>query len=380
MQYRKWNSGDMEISALGFGCMRFPLERAGDSSSIDREKAFEMIEYAYKNGVNYFDTAYTYHGGKSEEFVGESLKKLGRERVNIATKMPVWLCNSKEDYLDKFEEQLLRLRTNYIDFYLAHATNKERFEEMKKNDYFSFLEEEKERGRIKFCGFSFHDDLETFKEMVDYYDWDFCQVQFNYMDEDYQAGIEGIRYAKEKGLDVIIMEPVKGGKLAQGPEEFKEIFNSISSELSLAQWALKWVYNFEEVSLVLSGMSSLDQVKENMDLASYSQPESMSKEELKAVDRAKSFLKSRTQVACTECEYCLPCPENVAIPTIFRKFNNEHIYRDIVDEFGSYKSMIEKEEDASRCVECGSCESLCPQNINIIDSLKRADRYFRDSL
>ncbi len=376
MKYRKFINENINISILGFGCMRFPLYDSNDNGSINKEKSFEMLKYAFDSGINYFDTAYTYHDGQSEVFMGEAIKKLGRDKLYLATKMPLWLCKEYSDYENIFEEQLEKLQTKYIDFYLAHSLGENSYRKMVENNIFDFFDKERKSGRMKYVGFSFHDNLELFKEVVDSYSWDFCQIQLNYMDENYQAGVEGLRYAKSKGLSVVVMEPVKGGFLANGPKEVKDYFKNLDKEYSMAQWALKWVYNFNEVSLALSGMSNLDQVKENIEIASKSEPNSLDLKELETINKVKEFFNSKTKIACTACEYCLPCPEGVQIPSIFSKYNNAIIY-DKKDRYKKeYISLVEENKDASLCVECRQCESICPQSLNIIDTLKEANDYF----
>lgn len=378
MKYRKFINKNIKVSILGFGCMRLPLLNSSDSGSIDEDESFNLIKTAIDNGVNYLDTAYTYHNGNSEVFVGKCLDKLGRGNVYLATKMPLWLCEKHEDYDRIFEEQLKRLNTNYIDFYLAHSLNEKSFRNMVKNHIFDFFDKERKSGRIKYAGFSFHDNLELFKEIIDSYNWDFCQVQFNYMDEDYQAGIKGIEYAKSKGLDIIVMEPVKGGKLAKAPKEIENSFKDLSSSYSMAQWALKWVYNNENISIALSGMSNMEQVLENIAIACNTSANSLSDSELNTIENVKNFFLKKTKVACTSCEYCLPCPQNIKIPEIFSQFNNAVIYDQKEIYRNNYFSLVENHQDSSQCIKCGNCEDLCPQNLEIIQSLKNAKQFFEN--
>ncbi len=378
MKYRKFINKNINVSILGFGCMRFPLLNYDDNGSIDEETSFKLIEAAFENGVNYLDTAYIYHNGNSETFVGKCLDRLGRNNVYLATKMPVWLCENFEDYNRIFEEQLSRLKTNYIDFYLAHSLSEKSFRNMVKNNIFDFFDTERKTGRIKYAGFSFHDNLELFKEIVDSYNWDFCQVQFNYMDENYQAGIEGIEYAKSKGLDIIVMEPVKGGKLAKAPTEIEGLFDKLSPSYSMAQWALKWVYNNEDISIALSGMSSMEQVLENIEVSSNASPNSLSDNELSTIKKVKDFLLNKTKVACTSCEYCLPCPQNIRIPEIFSQYNNAVIYDQKDFYKKDYSTLIENHQDSSQCIECGNCEDICPQNLEIIRYLDDAKEFFEN--
>jgi len=371
MQYRNFTRDNIEISALGFGCMRFPILDK-DSSKIDEEKTIEMVRYAIDNGVNYIDTAYNYHQGNSEYMVGKILKDGYREKVYLATKLPSWLIKSYEDFDKYLNEQLTKLDTEYIDFYLLHTLDKELWNNLKSLDVFKFIEDAKKSGRIKYIGFSFHDELDVFKEIIDSYDWDFCQIQLNYIDRDYQAGEEGLRYAYDKGISVVIMEPIKGGKLTNPSDEIKSIWDLSKVKRTPAEWALRWVLNHEEVSLLLSGMTTLDQVKENIETVSNAYPNSLTEEEIKLIDEVTDIYNQRIKVGCTGCEYCLPCVENVQIPGIFQLYNDIYVFGTEEVSKRIYKSYMEKEKDASRCIECGNCESLCPQNIEIRKYLKEA--------
>lgn len=376
MQYRYFTKDRLKVSILGFGCMRFPILE-GDSGKIDKYLATKMLRHAIDNGVNYIDTAYPYHQGNSEAFVGEALRDGYREKIYLATKSPSWLIESYEDFERYLDEQLERLQTDYIDFYLLHALSKERWDKLNEHDVFKFLEEAKAKGKIKYIGFSFHDELDVFKEIVDAYSWDFCQIQLNYMDRQYQAGIEGMRYASDKNISLVIMEPIKGGKLSNASPEINNIWNESNIKRTPAEWALRWVFDLEEVSLVLSGMSTMKHVVENLATASEGSPKSLTKKELELIDKVTAIYNNKVKVGCTSCEYCLPCPEGVSIPSIFKLYNNFYVYgaEDLSRE--SYNRMIELERDARKCVECGACESVCPQFIQIIQALKDADQVLR---
>jgi len=374
MQYSYFTNDRLKVSQLGFGCMRLPIIN-GDPKAIDEDKASEMLIYAIENGVNYIDTAYPYHGGMSERFVGKVLSKGYRDKVYLATKNPVWLANTKDDFMKYLDEQLDNLKTDHIDFYLLHSLDGERFDKIMNLEVFDFVKKAKEEGKIKYIGFSFHDEYEVFEKIVDSFNWDFCQIQLNYLDRDYQAGLKGLKYAKEKGLDVVVMEPVKGGKLAKAPEKIKKIFNSSHIKRSPAQWALKWVFNLDEVSVVLSGMTTLEQVKENIAVASES--EKLTPEEIRLIDEATKIYKDGFRVGCTTCEYCMPCPSGVNIPRVFELYNNVYVFDELDESKKMYQRLIENNMDAQNCVECGSCESVCPQHLSIIELLKDADKVLR---
>lgn len=376
MQYRSMTKDGIMVSQLGFGCMRFPTF-GEDSKIIDKNLSESMIRYAIDNGVNYIDTAYPYHGGNSESFLGEILKDGYRDKVYLATKLPSWLIDDYSDFDKYLNEQLEKLQTGHIDFYLLHALSKERFDKLLKLDVFKFLEDSKKSGKINYIGFSFHDELNVFKEIVDSYDWDFCQIQLNYMDRKYQAGLEGLRYADKKDISVIIMEPIKGGKLSKASDEIQGIWNKSKEERSPSSWALKWLYNLPEVGTVLSGMSTMEHVVENVKTASDSSAGSLSSEELDLVDKVTAIYEENIKVGCTSCEYCLPCPQDVSIPNIFELYNNMYVYGTRKESRESYLKMINLGKDASKCVECGICEDACPQFLEIRKLLKEADKQLR---
>lgn len=385
MLYRKYGKTNETVSALGFGCMRLPVI-GGDPSRIDGEKATAMLRYAIDNGVNYIDTAYPYHGtgmangGASEPFVAKALKDGYRERIKLATKLPSWLIKSRED-MDKYlNKQLERLETDTIDFYLVHTLSSHTWPVLKAAGVADFLDQALRDGRIKHAGFSFHDRLGLFKEIVDAYDWSFCQIQYNYLDEEYQAGKEGLEYAANKGLGIAIMEPLRGGKLAANlPSEAVRLFSEANPLRTLPEWALRWVWNHPEVSVVLSGMTTMEQVVENIKIAGQAFAHSLTTKELSAIDRVKKIYKEKMKVNCTACAYCMPCPEGVNIPGCFNVYNDYSLFGD-VEGTERYKFIynfrIGADAHASKCIACGKCESHCPQNIPIRQELKNLREIF----
>ncbi len=370
MQYRKFGKHDFKVSALGFGCMRLPFLDE-DDSKINEEEAIKLIRYAIDNGVNYVDTAYPYHKGNSELLVGKALKNGYREKVRLATKCPVWLVKKYEDFNKYLDEQLEKLQTDHIDMYLLHALSKERWEDLKNLNVFKFLEEAVQSGKVKYVGFSFHDELPVFKEIVNSYNWDFCQIQYNYMDTDYQAGEEGLKLAASKGMAVIVMEPLKGGKLAKNPpQEVQALWNTAEVKRSAADWALRWIWNHEEVTLLLSGMGAFDQVVENIKIADNSIANSLNKEELELFDKVKDKYNELIKVNCTACNYCMPCPFGVNIPRNFALLNESSMYNDINGYSHAYNNFMAENDRANHCKECGVCETKCPQNLPIRQHLK----------
>lgn len=368
MIYRTIGKTGIDASVLGIGCMRLPIID-GDSDKIDYKKSTEMIRYAIDHGVNYVDTAYPYHGGNSETFLGEALKDGYRERVTLITKSPTWLLKEQEDFDKYLDEQLEKLQTDHLDIYLMHALGKERWENLKTINVFEAIERAKANGKIKHVGFSFHDNLDQFKEIVDGYEWDLCMLQFNYMDTDEQAGLEGLMYAESKGLPVIVMEPLKGGMLASPPKDVEDLWASHTEKKSPVEWALRYVANFENVKVVLSGMSTMEQLKENIEIADRLLPNSLDEKGLALIESVRETYQSRIQVPCTQCKYCMPCPHGVEIPRAFTLYNRAHIFNAIESIKGQYNTASE-EAKASNCKECGLCEPQCPQKIEIIRMLK----------
>lgn len=366
MEYRQFEKLGVKASLLGFGCMRYPQHRDG---SINEEKAQKMMDAAYHSGVNYFDTAYGYHGGKSEEFTGRMLDNYDRSSYYLATKLPCWFIKSKEDAQRIFEEQLTRLHKDYVDFYLLHALGRGRFDEMVELGILDFLDDLKKQGKIRYIGFSFHDDYDAFEHIIKYRDWDFCQIQLNYMDTDTQAGMKGYELATELNIPVIIMEPVKGGSLANLPTSIKRRFDQITPNKSVASWALRWVASLPNVKVVLSGMSNEKHVADNLD--TFGEFKVLSETEQQAVQEAVKLLRKRVKNDCTGCNYCMPCPSGVDIPKNFRIWNNYGIYRNAGETKWLWNNDIKDDQKAKNCTLCGLCETSCPQKIQIRENLKK---------
>ncbi len=379
MKYRRFGKLDWEVSALGFGVMRMPI-LDNDSSKIDMPVSIGMIRYAIDHGVNYVDTAYPYHQGNSEILVGEALKDGYRAKVKLATKMPTWLVNSQSDMDMYLEEQLKRLQTDYIDFYLLHGLRLERWLKMKELAVFDWAESAMDEGKIKHLGFSFHDEFAVFKEIIDSYErWAPCQIQYNYIDHEYQAGTMGLKYAASKGVPVVVMEPIAGGKLALPPPPgIQAVWDRAKTKRTPAEWALQWVWNHPEVSVVLSGMSTIQQVIENVESAGRSGSNILGREELRLLECVRQKYNELGFVGCTGCRYCVPCPEGVAIPENFELYN-EYYMRGHDDSVKTkYREEIAPEHRADRCAECGQCEEICPQQLPIRRLLRSTARLFKD--
>lgn len=362
-------NGD-ELSILGFGCMRLPA---------DETKAINLIHEAIEKGVNYFDTAYIYQAGKNESLLGKALKGGYRERVKIATKLPPYMVNSLSGAKKIFTTQMSRLQTESIDYYLIHMlTDKAMFDKMVNIGVMDWLEEEKTKGTINNIGFSFHGSKSDFELIVKAYNWDFCQIQYNYLDENNQATRPGLELAYSLGIPVIIMEPLRGGKLVNNlPQNVIKAFNSYTSDRSPAEWALRWIWNHKEVNVVLSGMNSEEQLNENIRIASEAKADSLSQKELKVFDEVKKIMAEKTKVPCTACGYCMPCPHGVNIPGCFSNYNDKYLLNDKMHRFKYYQTLggfSAKPSFASQCKECGKCELHCPQKIEIRKQLKTVSK------
>ncbi len=366
MEYRTLDELGIKTSLLGYGCMRFPKHRDG---KINDKKAEPLIDLAYQNGVNYFDTAYNYHNGESEVFTGAALKKYNRSSYYLADKLPVWWVKGLEDANKIFSTQLERLQMDYIDFYLLHSLDRVSFDKMVSLGVLEFLDQRKAEGKIRYIGFSFHDSFETFSYILNYRKWDFCQIQLNYMDTDIQAGMKGYELTEQLKIPVIIMEPVKGGNLAKLPPSASKYLNAIDSEKSIASWALRYVASLPNVNVVLSGMSNTKQVTDNLNTFIDFIP--LNEDEQKAVSKVTQVLRTRVKNGCTGCSYCMPCPSGVNIPGNFEIWNDFGIYRKPGETKWFWDKWFEDSAKAKNCSDCGQCEPSCPQKLNIRDNLKQ---------
>lgn len=366
MEYREMKNIGTKTSLLGFGCMRFPTNADG---SINEDLALEMIDKAYKAGVNYFDTAYPYHGGKSEGVTGKALDRYPRDSYYLATKLPIWEVKTREDAKRIFNEQLTRLHKDHVDYYLLHALNKNSWKTVVDLDLIGFCEELRKEGKIKYLGFSFHDDFDTFKTIIEYHKWDFCQIQLNYMDKDSQATTKGVELAESLGIPMVIMEPVKGGSLAKLPDPITKLMREIQPEMSTPSWALRYVASFNNVKVILSGMSDMAQVDDN--LKTFTNYEPLSEKEMKTIEEVSKAIKARVQNGCTKCRYCMPCPAGVNIPGSFQIWNEYHMYENIEDTRWSWERELPDTAKPSNCVKCGKCEKACPQHLSIRADLEK---------
>lgn len=376
MQYREFDKIGKGISLLGFGTMRLPVID-GDESSVNEEEAIRMIRYAIENGVNYMDTAYMYHDGISEVILGKALKDGYREKVYIADKMPIWLARKAGGIEALFDEQFERLGVDYIDFYLVHNLNSGLWKKTQKDNLMPFLEKMKAQGRIGKIGFSFHDEFDVFKQIVDEYPWDFCQIQLNFMDIEFQAGVKGLEYAGEKGLPVIIMEPLKGGKLTSFlPESVEAVWNKSKVKRTAAEWALRWVADFPQVMTILSGMSKMDEVKENIRILGNARPKSLTEAEKDLIVEASKEYNNLIKASCTACKYCMPCPKEIDIPKVMDIYNQWHIYKSRRTSMRDF-DFLAKGKRPEDCIDCKACEEQCPQHLPVSNIMKEMDEIFK---
>ena len=371
------------LSILGFGCMRFPMK----DNAIDEERAIKQIRYAIDHGVNYLDTAWPYHGGASEIIVGKALKDGYREKVKLATKLPSWMIKTRADMDRYLNKQLEKLDTDHIDYYLLHALNGPVWDNMKSLGALDFLESAMKDGRIVNPGFSYHGLAEDFTRIIDEYPWTFCQIQFNYLDRKYQAGLAGLKYAASKKIAVVIMEPLRGGNigLAEPPPKIADIWKESPIKRSPAEWGLRWIWNFPEVTVILSGMNEETHIDENIAAANAIRAGEFSQSDLAIVDRVAAKYRELMKVGCTGCGYCMPCPSNVMIPICFEEYNKVHLFGKV--EEGKFRYALRMSGEitdgvpgfASQCVRCGACVEHCPQQIPIPDVLAQVAAELEDS-
>ena len=373
MEQRKYGRLPYSTTLLGMGCLRVPQDKQPDGSvKIRREEATVLVRRAIDKGINYVDTAALYQDGDNEAFLGEALKDGYRERVKLVTKLPLWLCETEADVDRMFEESLKRLQTDYVDVYLLHSMNKSYWGLAKKFHALEHLDRWRKEGRIKAAGFSFHDGYGLLKEMIGAYDWDMCQIQLNLLDTYNQATVEGLKYAHGKGLAVVIMEPLRGGRLFNLPPAAKKLVNEHPSGRSIIEWAFRYLYDMPEITTILSGMSTVEQLDENLAIFENARAGVMTEEDQAFIAKLREAIESAMMVGCTGCRYCQPCPRGVLIPDIFAKWNNLAAFGGRPKLAGQYAGMLKAGEGADRCVACGACESHCPQDIPIIQKLQEA--------
>ncbi len=376
MKHRPFGNINWQSSVLGFGCMRLPC----NAGVIDEQAAEEQFRFAIERGVNYFDTAYPYHGGESEKFLGKVLTGDLRQKIRLATKLPCWLVKEAADFDRLFEEQLERLHTRYVDFYLLHGLNSYRWKELKEMGIVDWYRCRMAAGEIGHPAFSFHGSLDQFKQILDDdHPFAMCQIKLNYLDPDDQAGVQGMQYAANKGLAVVVMVPLQGGRLAQPTREVQALCESDPHGWTPAQWGLQWVWNHAGVTCVLSGMNSMQQIRENLAAADQAEPGLLNANDLALINKARMILLERRVVPCTQCGYCIPCPADVDIPWVFKLINDGRMF-DILDS--SRKAYRQREEQvkagkrehtgwALECTSCGNCLDLCPQKIDIPEELSK---------
>ena len=382
MQYRSFGSTGFKVSALGLGTMRLPLSKF-IPQKVNVSKSIRLMRHAVDSGINYFDTGWPYHLGQSERIIGKALQDGYREKVHLVTKLPMFFISREAEFDFYLNSSLKRLQTDHIDTYLFHAFSKNTFERMKKLNLLDKMKKARDEGKIKNIGFSFHDTLPVFKEIVDYFDWDIVQIQYNYMDTVLQAGRAGLEYAAAKNMAIVIMEPLKGGQLANPPQEAKNVMAASGIDHSPVDWALQYLWDRPEVSCVISGMGDIKMINENCVSAERSGIGSLSQNELKVIDQLVDIYRKSILVPCTDCKYCMPCPFGVNIPLHFATLNHQTIERRFYYRFfvrRSYSALIKNKKrlnksktngHASLCTECGACIPKCPQGINIPVELKK---------
>ena len=366
---RRFPGTDIESTVFGMGCMRLPTLE-GENHPVNRQETARMIHSAVERGVTYFDTAYGYCGGESEIAVGEALKGGWREKITLTTKLPVWKVEQYEDMERLLDEQLHKLQVEYVDFYLLHALNKGSWEKVRDLGALRFLEDMRKKGKIRYPGFSFHDNFETYMDILNSFDWKLSQVQMNLLDENNQATMEGVRRAGEKGCGIVVMEPLRGGSLARTPGDVQKVYDEYPVKRSPVEWAFRYLYDRSEVITILSGVSTMEQLDDNIRIFQDVEAGCMDEGERELIRKVRETYMARMKVGCTGCEYCQPCPKGVKIPGIFRPYDNACMFDDMEGFARHYARMKEKGEDAAQCVGCGKCESMCPQHIPIREHLR----------
>jgi len=376
MQYRKFGKTGLEVSALGFGAMRLPriMSEDGRSAPVDREKAYELIRYAADNGVNYFDTAFGYHARDSEAVLGEALEGERRKKSVVVTKQPLAAMTTNAVLRENLENTLRKLRTDYLDVYLIHCIKTENWEETKRRNIIGEFEKLKSEGLIRHIAFSIHGDFDLFKDIMNHYDWDMCQVQYNLLDTDREVTTEGIKLAGEKGCAVAVMEPLRGGGLANAPSCVQEVYDGADENRAPVDWAFRYLLDFPEVSTVLSGMTTMEQLKQNIEI--FSKPDTtpgcLTPAQREMFLKVKEAYQSIVTIPCTTCEYCMPCPAGVDIANAFGLYNEGMMFDNFGQPQRSYMFATNGKYSADHCVMCGGCEPKCPQNIKITEQLKVA--------
>ena len=377
MQYVPFGKHGFDVSRLGMGCMRLPTMQQDGKTVIDREAAISLIRRGIDGGITYVDTAYPYHDGESEIVTGLALKDGYRERVKLATKLPIWLVKEEKDMNRLLDEQLRKLDVPYVDFYLLHAMNKDRLELMRSLNYRQFLNDALADGRIRHAAFSFHDGKEVFLELLQDYDkWGMAQIQFNYLDDDKQATEEGLRAAGKAGIPLVIMEPLRGGALANPPADVKQLMDSYEVKRSAVEWAFAYVADYAEVATVLSGMSSQQQLDENLAIFDHLTVGGLTDADKALIRELKKTYLARVPIGCTGCRYCVPCPNDVSIPSVFHSYNESAMLGQEWKHSWGYNNLVKDGHDASKCMGCGACEAQCPQSLPIIELLGKIDGEF----